>query len=77
MTKKLFYLLFPLFLNAQINLPTETKQLLLVNANDMNSSIATLQAYEKINTIWIKKFKPIKVNLGRNGLGWENNSLKK
>jgi len=68
--KNLLLLLLISILNADIPIPKETKQLLVVTAADFNSSIATLQAYERDREKWITVFHPISVNLGRNGLGW-------
>lgn len=75
MTKKIIFLLLPFILSAQIKLPIQTKQLLVVNAPSINSPIATLQAYEKTDGQWHKVFDLIKVNLGRNGLAWESQVL--
>jgi len=75
MTKKLLFLLFPVLISAQINLPTQTKQLLVVDAPTLKSTTATLQAYEKTNNLWKKVLEPIKVNLGRNGLAWASKDL--
>lgn len=68
--KKLLLLLLTLNLYAQITLPQSTSQLLLVSAEGFESSLATLQAYEKLNEKWQKVFSPIRVNLGRKGLAW-------
>jgi L,D-peptidoglycan transpeptidase YkuD (ErfK/YbiS/YcfS/YnhG family) len=68
--KKLLLLLFAFNLFAQITLPQSTKQLLLVIADDFDSDHALLQAYERSDKRWQKVFAPIRVNLGRNGLGW-------
>lgn len=68
--KKLLLLLFAFNLFAQITLPQSTKQLLLVTAEDFDSDHALLQAYERSGKRWQKVFAPIRVNLGRNGLGW-------
>lgn len=68
--KTLFLLLLITILYADIPIAKETKQLLVVTSTDFNSSIATLQAYEKNSEKWVKVFHPIAVNLGRNGLGW-------
>ena len=77
MSKKLLFFLFPFILHAQINIPTQTTQLLLVKSEDLNSTTATLQAYEKKNGKWNKAFKSIKVNLGRNGLAWSSSTQDK
>ncbi len=71
MTNKLLYLLLlSLNIHANINIPKSTTQLLVVSSKDFNTSIAYLQAYEKIDKKWKKYFEKIPVNLGRNGLGW-------
>lgn len=68
--KKLLLFLFAFNLFAQITLPQSTKQLILVTAEDFDSDHALLQAYERSDKQWKKLFAPIRVNLGRNGLGW-------
>lgn len=68
--KILLSLLLFLNLYAQIIIPIKSKQLLVVSSTGFNNPIATLQAYEKKSKSWTKKFSPISVNLGRNGLGW-------
>jgi len=73
-TLTLFMLLAPL-LSAQITLPSDTKQLLIVTSKTLKTPTATLQAYEKVAGKWKKVFQTIQVNLGRNGLGWENKTL--
>ncbi|PHR57077.1 MAG: hypothetical protein COA44_06710 [Arcobacter sp.] len=75
MIKKLLFILLPLILSAQINLPLSTKQLLVVNSPELNSTTASLQAYERRKGKWYKVFDAIKVNLGRNGLAWSSQNL--
>ncbi|QOP42858.1 L,D-transpeptidase family protein [Sulfurimonas sediminis] len=43
-----------------------SQQIVLVVANDMNSSSAKLECYEGSNRV----FQTMRVNLGKNGLGW-------
>jgi L,D-peptidoglycan transpeptidase YkuD (ErfK/YbiS/YcfS/YnhG family) len=45
-------------------------QLLLVVAEDFNSSLGTLQAYEKSGRSYRTHREPVTVNLGRSGLAW-------
>lgn len=68
--KTVLFLLFFLQLHAQVIIPQQTQQLLLVSALGFKSTQATLQAYEKKDNHWIKIFEPIKVNIGRSGLAW-------
>ena len=75
MTKKLISLLFPFLLGAQVDIPLHTKQLLVIEAQSLNSSTANLQAYERVDGTWAKVFEAIPVNLGRNGLGWDSIDL--
>ncbi len=49
---------------------SETRQMLLVVAKDMNASTALLQRYAHRDGAWVKTGMPAKVNVGRNGLGW-------
>ncbi len=46
------------------------EQILLVVADDMNSSQGTLQRFEKSKTVWKRVGTPVPVSLGRNGLAW-------
>ena len=64
------FLVIIIRLQAELTIPNASKQLIVVEANDFNSSVAQLQAYERADTHWHKKGEPIQVNLGRNGLGW-------
>jgi len=67
----LFFFIFLFFtLYAETLIPKNSQQLIIVEAKDFNTSLAHLQAYEKINGTWEKQGKAINVNLGRNGLGW-------
>jgi len=50
-------------------------QLLLVVADDMNSSSAFLQRYERSGAAWKRRGDGVRVNLGRNGLGWGSGTL--
>ena len=67
MKKTLIFLFLSIFTVA---LQGSVLQLLVVLADDFNSSSANLQPFELKNTHFIKKGDPITVNLGRNGLGW-------
>jgi len=65
-----FLLLFftiNVILNAQ---QIETKQLIVVTTKDWKISKGLLQRYEKVLNRWIKVDKPLKIHIGRNGLGW-------
>lgn len=68
--KNILIFLLSLQLYADISIPTDTKQLLVVSAHDFNSSKADLQAYEKEQETWTKIFDNISVNIGRSGLAW-------
>ena len=68
--KLLYLLLLSLNIYADISIPKSTTQLLVVSSKDFNTSLAYLQAYEKIDQKWKKHFEKIPVNLGRNGLAW-------
>jgi len=70
MRKQLLFFLLSFNLFGDIIIPQESKQLLLVQANDFNTTQATLQAYSRDKQGWKKVFKPISVNLGRKGLAW-------
>lgn len=50
----------------------EARQLVLVTAEDWQSTTATLRRFERASTDrgWIAVASPIPVNLGRNGLAW-------
>lgn len=68
-------LLFFLCSHAQetivnMNIPSQHKQLVLVTAEGWDSQTATLQRYQKTDKEWTSLGNKIKVNLGRNGLGW-------
>ena len=68
--KNLLLCLFSLQLYADIVLPGNTLQLLIVSSPDFNSTKASLQTYEKKDGVWREVFEPISVNLGRSGLAW-------
>lgn len=70
MIKNILLLLFAFSLHASIPIAPQTQQLLVVSSNGFADNKATLQAYEKKENLWIKIFKPVKVNLGRKGLAW-------
>lgn len=70
MMKYLLILSLVFNLYASISIPSATKQLLVVSSDGFNDTKASLQAYERSLDDWIKVFKPITVNLGRNGLAW-------
>lgn len=70
MTSRLFFImiLLPHILLAQI--PSSTKQLLVVSTANWSASSAMLQRYEKISGKWKKAGKAISVKVGKNGLAW-------
>ncbi len=70
MRKILLASFFCLHLFASNPFPATSTQLILVIADDFNSTTALLQAYEKNNHVWSKHGNPVPVNLGRKGLGW-------
>ncbi len=70
MIKNISLLLLAFSLHASIPIPPQTQQLLVVSSDGFTSNTATLQAYERKERAWVKVFKPVKVNLGRNGLAW-------
>lgn len=49
---------------------SETKQVVFVLADNFNSTTAKLVQYEKLDGKFKQVSKPIKVNIGQNGLGW-------
>jgi L,D-peptidoglycan transpeptidase YkuD (ErfK/YbiS/YcfS/YnhG family) len=61
------HLLLPLLLCFSLN---ASEQIVLVVADDLNQSTAILQRFERIAERYQRKGALIKVNLGRNGLGW-------
>lgn len=68
MKKILLGLFFTLVsLDAQV---PDTKQLLVVTAENWSNPTGSLQRYERDEHIWKKVGKPINIILGRNGLGW-------
>jgi len=68
---KSFFLIFlSITLYAEILIPKNTTQLLVVKAKNFEINTAVLQAFEKKEKKWIKYKSTISVNLGRNGLGW-------
>jgi len=70
MIKNISLLLFAFCLHASIDIPSQTRQLLVVSSDGFTNNKATLQAYERKESTWVKVFDPAEVNLGRNGLGW-------
>ncbi len=66
----LFFLILSLNLYSASIIPNSSRQLLLVQAKNFTISTASLQAYEKVDSVWHKHGKSIEVNLGRNGLAW-------
>ena len=68
--KQLLFFLLVYSLHANIPIPKQTEQLLVVQANSFDTTTASLQAYTRNGNTWTKVFKPIRVNLGRHGLGW-------
>jgi len=70
MIKKISLLLLAFCLHASINIVPSTQQLLVVSSDGFTNNKATLQAYERKESTWVKVFNPVKVNLGRNGLAW-------
>ena len=55
---------------TKIQIPNESKQLLLVTTEDWSSKDGKLQRYIKRDTKWKKVGEAITVVIGRNGLGW-------
>jgi D-alanyl-D-alanine dipeptidase len=55
---------------AAFTLPEDTRQLIVVTTKGWNDNGGILQRYEKKAGKWRKKGEPVKVRLGRNGLGW-------
>jgi len=53
-----------------IQIPNDTKQLLVVTTANWSTKNGVLQRYEKIQNHWQKVGEPISIVLGRNGLGW-------
>ncbi len=51
------------------------QQILLVTATDFNTSKASLQRYEATGSTFYAVGSSIRVNLGRNGMGWDNSPL--
>jgi D-alanyl-D-alanine dipeptidase len=70
MIKNISLLLLAFSLHASITIAPQTQQLLVVSSNGFTNNKATLQAYERKENGWVKVFEPVRVNLGRNGLGW-------
>lgn len=66
-----------LCLLACFNFIYASEQIVFVLANNMDSTKAKLQRYEKINNKFVKISTPIDVNLGRNGLGWASSFIDK
>ncbi len=68
MKKILLGLFFTLVtLDAQV---PDTKQLLVVTAENWSTPIGSLQRYERDDHTWKKVGRSIDIKLGRNGLGW-------
>ncbi|MCW8820647.1 MAG: L,D-transpeptidase family protein [Sulfurovum sp.] len=68
MKKILLGLFFTLVsLNAQM---PNTKQLLIVTAENWSTPTGSLQRYERTDHTWKKVGRSIDIKLGRNGLGW-------
>ena len=68
MKKILLGLFFTLVsLDAQV---PDTKQLLVVTAENWSTPTGSLQRYERDEHTWKKVGRPIDIKLGRNGLGW-------
>jgi len=53
-----------------INIPTETKQLLVVTTANWSTKEGELQRYEKVDKHWKKIGNKVNIVLGRNGLAW-------
>lgn len=64
----LFTLLFTT-LHA-INIPEDSKQLLVVTTADWSTKDGTLKRYEKQDKKWVEVGETIQIIIGRNGLGW-------
>ncbi|CAA6816595.1 MAG: Unknown protein [uncultured Sulfurovum sp.] len=57
-------------LSANIIIPQETSQLIVVTTDNWSTPEGILERYEKNATQWQKIGEPIQIVLGRNGLGW-------
>jgi len=68
--KNLLLFLLSIHICADITLPECTQQLIVVSSVDFNSTKARLQAYERRDNSWEKRFAAMPVNLGRSGLAW-------
>lgn len=68
--KPLLFFLLVTSLYSDIFIPKQSNQLLVVQAHGFDTAQASLQAYVRRDGHWSEVFEPIKVNLGRNGLGW-------
>ena len=55
---------------SNIEIPNDTKQLLVVTTDNWSTKDGVLQRYEKIDKEWKKVGESISIVLGRNGLGW-------
>ena len=70
MIKNILLLLLAFSLHASIVIAPQSQQLLVVSSDGFTNNKATLQAYEREGSTWVKVFEPAKVNLGRKGLAW-------
>ena len=52
------------------DIPSDTRQLIVVSTHGWNDNEGVLQRYEKDNNGWHKVGQSVRVRLGRNGLGW-------
>jgi len=53
-----------------INIPEDSKQLLVVTTANWSTKEGTLKRYEKHDEKWIEVGQEIEIVIGRNGLGW-------
>lgn len=55
---------------AQLALPAQTSQVLLVTTADWQATQGSLQRWQKVNGEWQTVGEPMAVQVGRNGLAW-------
>jgi D-alanyl-D-alanine dipeptidase len=72
MKKITFMTLFTLLFTTlhAINIPEDSRQLLVVTTADWSTKDGTLKRYEKQDEKWIEVGEAIQIIIGRNGLGW-------
>jgi D-alanyl-D-alanine dipeptidase len=59
-----------LHIASAFTLPEDTRQLIVVTTKGWNDNSGMLRRYEKKADRWVETGEPVKVHLGRNGLGW-------